>query len=201
MLYPLSHRRQNRKRKTRINTHILLCWDNFLGLVYVLCRHIFFFNLVYVYVEINDKSEFLLFWEITFPRNPIRYCGFLFYPCFTILRLHKCGIEYTRFLTFIWLRKTGMSFLLLVANWFCKTMSLFLRWCQILSELICVCGFWRQILVYTLTVVNFWNLGAVRPHLVISGWLSLTFEMTKSFLSATFCLELGCVPWISAVIS
>ena len=53
-----------------------------------------------------------------------------FYHCFTILRSHKCGIIFTRFLTFIWWRKIAMSFLLLMANWFYKTMSPCL-WCQI----------------------------------------------------------------------
>ena len=42
MLYPLSHSRQNKDRRTRIKTHILLCRHNFLSLVYVnvvICRH------------------------------------------------------------------------------------------------------------------------------------------------------------------
>ena len=30
------------------------------------------------------------------------------YRCFTILRSHECGTVYTRFLTIIWWRKTGM---------------------------------------------------------------------------------------------
>ena len=42
MIFPLSHRRQNRKRKTFLYIHILLCQHTFLSLEYiyvVLCRH------------------------------------------------------------------------------------------------------------------------------------------------------------------
>ena len=78
-----------------------------------------------------------------------------------ILRSHKCGIIFTRFLTFIRWRKSSMfkiSFLcmntptrtcVLVSNWFCKTMSLYL-WCHMLFGFCASRGFWRQNLVHTL---------------------------------------------------
>ena len=42
MLYQLSHRRRNKKRKTCLSIHILLCRHNLVSLVYVyavICRH------------------------------------------------------------------------------------------------------------------------------------------------------------------
>ena len=57
MLYSLSHRRQNRKRNTRIIIHILLCRHNFLSLLFVYVDIVVFFNLVY-YVDIIGNGDF-----------------------------------------------------------------------------------------------------------------------------------------------
>ena len=49
-------------------------------------------------------------------------------------------------------------------------------------------------------VVNFWNLPALRLHFTHTGCLPLTFDMTIFFSKLIFFLNLGQLPWTSAVI-
>ena len=109
--------------------------------------------------------------------------------------------------------KTGMSFLLLMANWFYKTMgpylccqsALVIPWVQILVGFMCVRGFWRQMPVYTLLVTllscsQSWNI--VDVYLVLlQCWTVPNIITVLSHILSYYNAELfpilkhcGCIP-------